>query len=267
MSLAFDLFQSGDSWLYRLDPRVKLLAVICGSTLVLGWRNIWLVSLAVLILLLVFRSAGIRWATIGASVRILLPVLVMIIFFTALFTPVEGDVLFRLGFISCTTGSLLLGIILALRIAALAFLSLAWLYTTDQSSITRSLVALGLPFSWGLSLAIAIRYIPLLAAIFRQISDAQKARALELDKGSLVHRARAFLPIIVAMIINALRTAEALSRTLAARGFGAPVKRSIWKPLQMRLSDWVWLAIILLITFSGLIGRYAYHLGTHLWQI
>ncbi|MCE5258141.1 MAG: energy-coupling factor transporter transmembrane protein EcfT [Chloroflexi bacterium] len=265
MSFAYDLFQNGDSWLYRLDPRVKLLASICGSALLLSCRNFWLVLVALLLILAILLSAGISRATLGSTLRILVPVMVMIVLFTALFTPVEGTRLFQFWIVTCTTGSLLLGITLGLRIAALAYVILAWLYTTDQSALTRSLVALGLPHPWGLTLAIALRHIPLLAATFRQISDAQQARALELSRGSLLHKARAFIPITVAMIINSLRTAEALSRALVSRGFGAPIQRTIWRPLKMRAADWVWLAMILVSTVVGLIARYAFGFGIDNW--
>ncbi|MHB9034342.1 MAG: energy-coupling factor transporter transmembrane component T family protein [Anaerolineae bacterium] len=267
MSMVYDLYQPGSTWLYRLDPRVKLFASICGSVLVLLSRNFWLVAGSLIAIVAILLSAGIRRTTILSSGRVLGPIMLMVMLFTALLTPADGQILFEFWIIKCTTGSLSLGVTLGLRIAVLAFIILAWLYTTDQSAITRSLVALGLPYPWGLTLSMALRFIPQLATTFRQISDAQQARALELYKGSIFHRARAFIPIIVSMIITSLRTAEALSRALVSRGFGAPYKRSVWRKLHMRPADWAWLAAVTVITGLGLVGRFAFGLGTHTWQL
>ena len=72
----------------------------------------------------------------------------------------------------------------------LAFVVYAWLFSTDQTTLVRGLVALGLPFQWGLTLAMALRYLPTMANAFRMISDAQQARALDLRKGNPIQRAR-----------------------------------------------------------------------------
>ena len=51
---------------------------------------------------------------------------------------------------------------------ALAFTIFLWLFTTDQATLVRSLVAIGLPYPWGLTLAIALRYLPTMASAGRR---------------------------------------------------------------------------------------------------
>ena len=51
------------------------------------------------------------------------------------------------------------------------------LFTTRQNDLVRGLVRLGLPFEWGLTLAIALRYIPTFTHAVAQIQDAQAAAA------------------------------------------------------------------------------------------
>lgn len=261
MSTSYDLYLSGGTWLHRLDARVKLLTVMCGSVILLSWQNLWLVAIALLVTQVTLFSAGIRLKRLWSSWRLLLPMMVMIILFTTLFTPGDGAQIFAVWIIHVTVGSLAHGVTLALRIAALAFIILSWLFTTDQATLTRSLIGLGLPYTWGLTLAMALRYIPTMASAFRMISDAQQARALELSKGNPLQRARAYLPITVAMLITALRTAEALSRALVSRGFSSDHRRTNWRPLHFRTVDTVWLITLPFVLFAALWARYALGFG------
>jgi energy-coupling factor transport system permease protein len=263
MSTSYDLYQNGGSWLHRLDARVKLLTVICGSVILLSCQNLWLVAIALLITQVTLLSAGINLKRLWSSWRLLWPMMVMIILFTALFTPGDGAQILAVWIIRVTVGSLAHGVALALRIAALAFIILGWLFTTDQATLTRSLIGLGLPYAWGLTLAMALRYIPTMASTFRMISDAQQARALEISKGNPLQRARAYLPITVAMLITALRTAEALSRALVSRGFGSDHRRTNWRPLHFRRVDLIWLSASPLVTGCVLWARYALGFGAH----
>ncbi|NIV33172.1 MAG: energy-coupling factor transporter transmembrane protein EcfT, partial [Anaerolineae bacterium] len=70
------------------------------------------------------------------------------------------------------------GLMLALRIIAMALLIFAWLFTTDNNQIVLSLVRLRLPYQWGLVLALALRYIPTFQSMYTTISEAQQARGL-----------------------------------------------------------------------------------------
>jgi energy-coupling factor transport system permease protein len=261
MSISYDLYQSGGSWLHRLDARVKVLSVICASVILLSWQNLWLIAFALLATQGTLYSAGINSKRLWSSWRLLWPMMAMIVLFTALFTSGEGAQIVAVWIIRISVGSLAHGVALALRIAALAFIILGWLYTTDQSTLTRSLVSLGLPYPWGLTLAMALRYIPTMAATFRMINDAQQARALDLSTGSPFQKARAFLPITVAMLITALRTAEAVSRALVSRGFGSDRRRSNWRPLHFRTVDIVWLSALPLVTGCALWARFALGFG------
>ena len=160
---------------------------------------------------LVLMSAGIAPSRLGWIWRLTAPTMVMIVVLWALLYPGEGAPLLAWRFIHITASSLARGAAVALRVGALGFLIVVWLFTTDQSELVRGLVALGLPYTWGLTLAIALRYLPTMAGTFRSISEAQQARALDLGGRNPVRRARAYLPIVVAMLITALRTAEHLS--------------------------------------------------------
>lgn len=63
----------------------------------------------------------------------------------------------------------------------------------------------------GLSLALTIRFIPLLGKMAGDVSEAQKARGIE----------RSFLAFAVPLIVRTLKMADEISEALDARGFGS----------------------------------------------
>lgn len=257
MSILYDLYQPGSSWLHRLDPRVKLLGALCFSLLGLLCRNLWLMLGMVALGQGALWSARISGERLRWIWRVTLPTMVMIALLWVVVYPGQGKTLFAWWILRLTPRNLAQGLAVALRIAVLALGILAWLLTTSQTALVHSLVRLGLPDTWGLTLGMALRYLPTMAGTFRLISEAQQARALDLTKGNPFQRARAYIPITVAMLITALRTAENLSRALESRALGSGRKRTYLHELRLRRVDWAWIVVILSVTLAWLWARYA----------
>jgi len=156
---------------------------------------------------------------------------------------------------------LLQGLSTALRVDALAFAFLVLLFSTDQARLVRGLVKLGLPYEWGLTLAIALRYLPTLYGIYTTVSEAQQARGWIIGEGGFVRRIRSYLPILVAVIVTALRLADNLSLALAARGFQPGVRRTYLRELKLNLADKICLSLLAASLIVFLSVRFRHSLG------
>ncbi|MEE8162836.1 MAG: energy-coupling factor transporter transmembrane component T, partial [Anaerolineae bacterium] len=152
MSFAFDLYVDRSSWLHRLDPRTKLAFVVLSSILLLNYSHL-LVSAAFLL-----GIHGILWSGKVPASRVrwawqrMWPITFLILFLWPIFYPQGNEVLLQVWRVRITTQSLLQGLSTALRVDALAFAFLVLLFSTDQARLVRSLVKLGLPYEWGLTL-------------------------------------------------------------------------------------------------------------------
>lgn len=264
VSAAFDLYVAGQSWLHRLDPRVKLAAVLGGTVLLLAWGNLVLLLLALGALHVLLWGAGVPASRLRWAWNVLLPVTVMIPILWPLFGYAGGHVLWAWGPVRVGTLDILQGLAMAARVDALGFLYFAWLFTTDQTRLVRGFVRLGLPYPWGLTLTIALRYLPTFYGAYLAVRDAQQARGLVLGVGHPLRRLRAFLPILTAVVIQALRTMENLARALEARGFGAPYPRTCLRDIQMRPADWLALAALACGLGGLLAARFAWGVGAPL---
>ena len=267
MSLQYDLYQTGDSWLHRVDPRVKLAFALCGCVILLLFRNLWIMLITLGLTHFALLSARIARKRLAWVWRMTLPTMTMIALLWLVFYRGQGPAIFAWWFIEIDTYNLVEGAVMALRIGALAFVIFVWLFSTNQTDLVRGLVALGLPYEWGLTLAMALRYLPTMANAFRLVSDAQQARALDLTRGNPLKRARAYLPITVAMLITALRTAQNLSYALESRALGASKRRTYMRQLHFGWSDTAWIVAIVLTTLVLLWARYSQGFAAHPWLL
>jgi energy-coupling factor transport system permease protein len=275
MSFSFDLYVPRRSWLHIVDPRVKLAFVFLGVILMLTFKNLFIMLLSLVITHLIISSAGVPGRKVKWVWKTMLPINILIPTLWVIFYPEGPTVLFRFWFLKVTALSVVRGVSLALRLDAIAFICFTWLFTTDQASLVRSLVKLGLPFEWGLVLAIGLRYIPTFYGLYTVISEAQQARALDLTGGSpstalrgsghrFFTRVKSHLPILVAMMISALRTSEKLARAMESRALGLPgVKRTCLRDIHFRPVDYFCTALLIAIFSVLLILRIQFGLGTH----
>jgi len=263
MTLSVDLYCPGRSWLHELDPRTKLAMAGCGIAALLAMRSIPLIAGMITITHLALFTARIPWARVKTLWKLSTPTMLLIVILGALLGPHEGPSLIHVWGWSLSLAALANAIATALRIAALALVISLWLFTTDQSSMVRGLVALGLPYTYGLALGMALRFIPAIAINFHTISDAQQARALDLSKGGPIRRARAYVPIGVAVIITSLRAAENLARALASRALGTDTRRTNLFALSFGWCDAAITLAAIAVTLAFLWARWSYGLGAH----
>ena len=245
MQPAFDLYVRRETWLQALDPRVKLFFVVVATALlfILPWT--WVAAAVALVCTGLLWAARVPWPQIGKIWSAMGVLAAMVFVLTAIFGGGGGATLLQIGPVAMTAGSLAQGLLLAARLVALALVFAFWLFTTDQSAMVRGFVALRMPYEWGLTLALALRYLPIFAGLYGQVRDAQQARGLDMARGGFRERLRALQPVLIAMIITALRNSEHLGWALEARALGARgVHRTIFRPLRMMQADWLAAAVL-----------------------
>jgi len=252
MRTDFQLYIRGDSWLHRLDPRVKLAFVVVATLLAFLWPYVWMQIAVILICLLLLWSAAVPGRRIARLWRNMGIVLVLVFVLSALFAGGDSPVVFTLGPLQIRVAGIQQGVLLASRLMALAMVFAVWLYTTDQTDMVRGFVALRVPYEWGLTLALSFRYLPTFGSLYARIKDAQQARGLDLESGNILDRLQAHQPILIALVVSALRHSEALGWALEARGLGSTLRpRTVFKPLRMRRLDWLVLGFLTALLVGG----------------
>jgi energy-coupling factor transport system permease protein len=240
MQSAFNVYVPRDTWLQAMDPRVKLFFVVVATALLFIVPSTWMAVAMALFVTGLLWAARVSWPQIGRVWSAMGVLAAMVLVLTSIFGGGGGAILLQIGPVVVTAGSLAQGLLLAARLVALALVFAFWLFTTDQSAMVRGFVALRMPYEWGLTLALALRYLPIFAGLYGQVRDAQQARGLDMAQGGFRERLRALQPILIAMIITALRNSEHLGWALEARALGVRgVRRTVFRPLHMTRADWL----------------------------
>ncbi|MGQ9766294.1 MAG: energy-coupling factor transporter transmembrane component T family protein [Anaerolineae bacterium] len=256
MAAEFDAYVRRSTWVHALDPRVKLAFVALVFLFTFLWDAPW-PSLAISAACLwLAGSARLGWARVGHFLRGMAPLLLFILAANVLLGPRGGALWLEWRWVQVTEAAVRQGVTLVGRLLSLALTFFVWLSTTDQRELVSGFTALRLPYAWGLTLTLALRYLPILAGLFQQVTEAQQARGLDLAQGGFMARLRAYRPVLVAVVIGALRHGEQLGWALESRALGAPgIRRTTYRPLNLRPADRIGLALLAGALITGLALR------------
>jgi energy-coupling factor transport system permease protein len=129
--------------------------------------------------------------------------------------------------------------------------------TTSPDHLGLALQQSHIPYEFCFAFTTAVRFVPVLADEAQTIMDAQKARGLELERGNFLKRVRNYIPILIPLIVNAIRRSLELAEAMESRAWGASEKRTNLYVLQLKRADYI-LAIIsvLMLTIAIYIRAY-----------
>jgi len=119
--------------------------------------------------------------------------------------------------------------------------------TTSPDMLGLALEQSGIPYEICFAFTTAVRFVPVLAEEAQTIIDAQRARGLELESGNIIKRIRNYIPILIPLIVNAIRRSMELAETMESRAWGAVKNRTNLYALRIKGRD------ILLIVSSLII--------------
>ncbi len=98
---------------------------------------------------------------------------------------------------------------------------------------------LGFPNALSFTFTTAVRLVPTLAVDAQTVIDAQRSRGLELDKGNILRRIRNYVPILIPLLLVAIRRSLELAEALEARGFPGREDRTSLYELRFKLWDYL----------------------------
>lgn len=230
------LYVPRDTWLHRLDPRAKILAVLGLFVIALAFSDPrYLIGPTLLVLLLL---AAARALSNVARVWILL---VLLLLYSLGLWPffVSGQTPFlTIWGHPVTLEAAAFGAGMGLRVNLMLLSGLFLLSTMTIEAFTLALQRLGLPAPASFALSLAFRWVPSLLGSAETIVQAQRARGLDLAAGGLLARLRRYPPLLVPLIGHQLRQTSLLAMALESKGFGPDVRRHALVELRMRPADW-----------------------------
>jgi energy-coupling factor transport system permease protein len=119
--------------------------------------------------------------------------------------------------------------------------------TTSPDHLGLALQQSHVPYEFCFAFTTAVRFVPVLADEAQTIMDAQKARGLELERGNLLKHVRNYIPILIPLIVNAIRRSLDLAEAMESRAWGASEKRTNLYKLKLKRGDYILVLISVLM--------------------
>ncbi len=251
----------GKSLIHRLDPRVKLVLTIAFIVILFMCRGVIPYLIMAAFLLFAVLITKISFKLILKSLK---PILILLVFTAVLnlFYTDGGDVLVTLGPVSITTNGIYTALFMIVRISLLVIGTFVMLtYTTSPIMLTDGLESLLSPLKkikfpaheLSMMMSIALRFIPTLIEETDKIMSAQKSRGANFETGSILRRAKALIPILVPLFINAFRRAEDLALAMECRCYQGGEGRVKLRVLTLHAVDYLAIAATAVVFAAALI--------------
>ena len=247
----------GESWIHRLDPRIKIIATLLFVVELFIVDSFWGFLAAAVALMAVISVSKVPLSFI---LRGLKPIFLIIAFtFILNLFVIPGRVLVEIGPLSISEEGVYTAFFMAARLILLIIGSSLLTFTTKPMSLTDGIEALLSPFSkigvpaheLAMMMTIALRFIPTLLEETDKIMKAQQARGADFESGSIIRRAKSLIPILIPLFINAFRIAHDLAMAMEARCYRGGQFRTRMNAMKFKSNDAV--ACVLLAAFLALI--------------
>lgn len=210
----------------------------------------------VLFFILVSAAANVFRSFFSLYWKVLLLFGVFLFLVKAAFSPGE-HVLYELWGICVTTESIQSGLNIVSLVLAFSGAFILFVKMTPMEDLTYMLEQKGVSHMVSFVILSSFQTITDLGQNAKIIMESQKARGIETE-GNVLQRAKAYIPVMGPLVLNAISSTEEKSIAMDARAFSAPVEHTFLSELPKVSGKEKALVILLDIAFVGLIiGRVA----------
>jgi energy-coupling factor transport system permease protein len=240
-------FRRVSSPIHNLDPRIKFVyACIIFVIAILFWELLPLIVLFLMqIPFVIVARVKREWVRSMKGAAFLASIIFLVNFIYSFLSSGYRVTLPALEYASAMT----------LRFVVLVESFSIFFLTTSPDHLGLALEQSHVPYEFCFAFTTAVRFVPVLAEEAQTIMDAQKARGLELEKGNFLKRVRNYIPILIPLIVSAIRRSLELAEAMESRAWGATKKRTNLYVLKLRKGDYLFMLLTIGILVTAIFIR------------
>lgn len=269
--ITFGQYFVTDSLVHRLDPRAKLLLLIFLIVLIFISGNFVSLALVTGLSLMIMLLSGIPVRFYFKNIKIIIPIVIFTAILNMFYTKTGTPLLPDEWFFQIYSGGLIRAGFMAVRVILLILVSSVLTYTTTPNDLTDAIERLLKPLKFiglgevvhtmSMMMTIALRFIPTLIDETDKIMNAQKARGADLESGGIVKKVKALLPILIPLLISAVRRAYELAEAMECRCYNGGKGRKRMKQLRFGVSDVVSFVVVCLFLAAIILSNIFIKIG------
>lgn len=252
-------FSAGDSFAHRLDPRTKLIFIVCYMVAAFVMPSPWWMFLA--LILIIWFLAGIKPTDYIIFIVYMLPLVTVLTVIQTLVGPAPHVSLLGAEIPFLSASGLAIGIRISFRLATTGLGFILFAMTTDPFDTGLSLYLSGLSYRIAYMFAFALRFFPLIQEELFVIRSALQARAYaSVGSSNPITIIKGVTTSVVPLGVGALRRSQDIALAMERRGFSFPTElgttRVIFRDIRLRPWDYtlIALSVVMLISMIVIFG-------------
>jgi len=245
------MYQDGNSFLHKLDPRVKLLVMLTFFIYALLFLQNAALLAVVFLFALLYAAMGRALGSVRQSAGVLMTIFTVTVIIWLL--TMRGPTKIVLWF---SVEGLLRGISGGFSLVIIIITSIVFITTTKNEELTLACIRLGLPYRIAFAMSTAIRMIPLIAETASTILQAQKSRGLDVDSGSFMQKLKKYVPLMVPTIVSVIRGTTVFAMALESKGFAYSDKRVNYLTIKYKPVDYIFSVVLFLLMVLAFFIKY-----------
>lgn len=266
--VTFGQYYFADSFVHRMDARIKMLLCLTFMVAIFFVTSFAVFGLIVLFLLLTIAVAKVPLGSILRSIKGIFVLLLFTAILNLFFTK-RGTLLWSWWILEIYDGGIIFATKMLLRLTLLVIGSNLLTLTTTPVELTHAIESLLAPLNvvkfpvkdFALIMSLTLSFIPSLIEETDRIVRAQKARGADFDTGSVFKRAKAFVPILIPLLVGGFRRADELANAMNSRCYEGSTKRTRLVTMKLSWRD----AVGAFVTLSVLVAVFVVYCNSENW--
>ena len=262
--VTFGQYYPSNSFVHKMDARIKLVLCLLFMVGIFFVESFVVFGLITVYLLIVILVSRVPLKSVLRSVRGIVVLLFLTALLNVFFTKGASEPLIDWWKIQIYQEGLIFASKMLLRLTYLVIGSSILTLTTTPVDLTHAVESLLKPLrlikfpvhEFALIMSLTLSFIPSLIEETDRIIRAQKARGADFDTGGLVKRAKAFVPILIPLLVGGFRRAEELANAMNSRCYEGATKRTQMRVMRAGWRDLV-ASIFVVTIFAAVFVIYA----------
>ncbi len=250
---SISLYVDKDTYLTRMHPFTKLCYIFTAIVASLVAGKLWAFAAFIGISLVMLISGKII-RKVFPLIAFSFTILITIFLIHGLFNHENATLLFAAGPLKFYQEGMLYALRISLNVLNMLLAFAVFVLTTRPVELVEDLERIGFSPKIGYVVSSVFQIVPQMSGTMNTIMDAQRSRGLETE-GSLLTRAKSFLPLISPVVMSSLINTRERAIALEIRGFEAGQKKTYLREDKMKNSDRIWCMILLLLIIAAIVIR------------
>lgn len=250
---SISLYVDNGSWLCKVHPFTKLayIATAISVPLLVGKLSFFAIFIA---LSLAVLASGRLLKRVVPLIAFSFTILITIFLIHGLFNQSNRNILFSIGPLHFYREGLLYALHIGCNVLNMLLSFAILVLSAKPSELVEELEKRGFSRRMGYIITSVFQIVPQMTGTMNTITDAQRSRGLETE-GSLLTRAKAFLPLISPVVMSSLINTRERAVALEVRGFAAKQKKTYLADRTLHRGDTPITVVLLAMIAAALLWR------------